>query len=120
MDDHVRRLVVIEDGTRTIYRHVEDRPDNRSDLPRPYVISDIMEPTEQVDGRFYTSKKEFRRVGRELGLIEVGNEKLPPKQRGSSDPKFKRLRKQSLKDSLDKYRAGHRARTTNDRHDGCD
>ena len=26
------------------------------DLPMPYVISDIMDPVEQVDGKFYTSK----------------------------------------------------------------
>ena len=29
-------------------------PPKRGDLPLPYVISDIMEPTEQVDGKFYT------------------------------------------------------------------
>jgi len=103
-----RRLVIIEDGTRTIYTHVEDRPDNRSDLPLPYVISDHMEPTEQVDGRFYTSKAQFRKVGREHGLTEVGNEKPQPKQRGSIAPEFKRMRKQHLKNTLDKYRAGHR------------
>ena len=107
-------MVVIEDGNRTIYRHVEDRDPKASDLPRPYVISDIMEPTEQVDGRFYTSKKAFRKVGRELGLTEVGNEKVPPKQRGTDDIQFKRARKQALKTAIDKYRAGHRSRTNHD------
>ena len=107
----MRRLVVIEDGNRTIYRHVEDRPDNRSDLPRPFVISDLMEETEHVDGRTYTSKSAFRRVTREHGLTEVGNEKLPPKQRGTTSKKFKQARKQDIKTAIDKYRAGHRART---------
>ena len=49
----------------------------RSNLPLPNVISDHMEPTEQVDGRFYTSKSAFRAVGKANGLVEIGNEKLP-------------------------------------------
>ena len=55
----------------------------RSDLPMPMVISDTMDPVEQVDGKFYTSKRQYRAVGRAHGLIEVGNEKLPPKVRAS-------------------------------------
>jgi len=50
----------------------------RSRLPMPHIISDTMDPVEQVDGRFYTSKRQFRAVGRALGLIEVGNEKQKP------------------------------------------
>ena len=47
-------------------------PPARSDLPLPYVISDTMPPTEQVDGRFYTSKSQFRAVGRSAwASIEV-------------------------------------------------
>lgn len=84
-------------------------PPKRSDLPLPNVISDIMEPTEQVDGRFYTSKAQFRRVGRELGLTEVGNEKLPPKWRSTDLPETKRRRKQDIKNAMEKYQAGHRS-----------
>ena len=58
-------------------------PPKRGELPLPYVISDTMEPTEQVDGKFYTSKREFRRVGRSHGLTEVGTEKFKPKQRAT-------------------------------------
>ena len=60
---------------------VKRTPQNfaRSDHPQPYVISDIMPPTEQVDGKFYTSKSAFRAVGRANGLTEVGTEKLKPK-----------------------------------------
>lgn len=87
-------LVEIEPGR---FRFVRERPPPaRSDLPCPYVISDTMEPTEQVDGKFYTSKREFRAVGRALGLVEVGNEKLPPKQRASLDPKNIRARREAL------------------------
>ena len=83
-------------------------PPKRGELPLPYVISDIMEPTEQVDGNFYTSKSQFRSVGRSLGLIEVGNEKLKPKTRASNDRKVKEERKQSIKIAIEKYKAGHR------------
>jgi len=82
----------------------------RSDLPRPNVISDIMEPTEQVDGRFYTSKAAFRATGRALGLTEVGNEKVKPKQRASAGREEKTRRRETLKIALEKYKAGHRAK----------
>ena len=55
-----------------------------SALPLPYVISDTMPPTEQVDGKFYESKSAFRAVGRALGLTEVGNEKPKPKMRATA------------------------------------
>lgn len=84
-------------------------PAKRGDLPLPYVISDTMEPTEQVDGKFYTSKRQFRAVGRSLGLTEVGTEKLKPKTtRASSDRQVKEARKQSIKIAIEKYKAGHR------------
>jgi hypothetical protein len=51
-------------------------PVRRSDLPCPMLISDDMQAAEHVDGKFYTSKSSFRRVTRENGLTEVGNEKL--------------------------------------------
>ena len=56
----------------------------------PYVIRDEMPPTEQVDGVFYTSKAKFRAKGRELGLIEVGNEKVPAKHRATETPEYKK------------------------------
>lgn len=80
----------------------------RSDLPVPYVISDIMEPLEQVDGKFYTSKREFRAVGRALGLIEVGNEKLKPLTRSTDRPEIKTARRKSIKTAIEKYQAGIR------------
>jgi hypothetical protein len=80
----------------------------RSDLPLPYVISDTMEPTEQVDGKFYTSKRAFRATGRALGLIEVGNEKFKPKTRASEAHAVKEARRTAIKTAVEKYRAGHR------------
>jgi hypothetical protein len=86
-------------------RHLKRRAEN---LPLPYVISDIMEPTEQVDGKFYTSKRAFRAVGRSLGLTEVGNEKFKPKQRSTDLRETKISRRESLKVAIEKYKAGHR------------
>ena len=79
----------------------------RSDLPLPYVISDEMPPTEQVDGRFYTSKAKFRAVGRQLGLTEMGNDKRPPKKRIHST---RAERMASLHKAVAQYKAGRRVR----------
>ena len=67
-----------------------------------------MEPTEQVDGKFYTSKRQFRAVGRALGLIEVGTEKPKPRQRPSVSRETKQQRRAQIKTALEKYAAGHR------------
>jgi hypothetical protein len=99
-------LVEVEPG-RWRVRRVDTAP-ARSSLPLPYVISDIMEPTEQVDGRFYTSKAAFRRVGRELGLTEVGNEKPKPKVRATADRSVKEARRQSIKKAVERFKSGHR------------
>jgi hypothetical protein len=85
-------------------------PVARSSLPCPMVISDEMAPTEQVDGRFYTSKRAFRATGRALGLTEVGNEKPPPKWRSTDTKAVKAARRQALKTATEKYKAGHRLR----------
>ena len=87
-------LVEIEPGR---FRFVRPSPPPaRSTLPCPHVISDEMEPTEQVNGIYYTSKSTFRAVGRALGLTEVGNEKFKPKQRASADPNVKQARREAL------------------------
>lgn len=104
----MRRWVEIERDGRTIGTFVDDGPAvARSALPLPYVISDAMDATEQVDGKFYESKSEFRAVGKALGLTEVGNEKLSPRVRSTRQPGFKEKRKRVLKDALEKVRAGY-------------
>lgn len=74
----------------------------RSALGFPMVISDTMEPTEHVDGRFYTSKQAFRAVTKREGLIEIGTEKLPKpvRQRGS-----RAERMQAIKTAAEKLSA---------------
>ena len=101
-------IIEIEPGRWRVKR--ERGPVARSALAFPMVISDEMDPVEQVDGRFYTSKAAFRRVGRSLGLIEVGNEKFKPKQRASSDPRVKRARRDALGRAIARYRNGERVR----------
>ena len=74
-------------------------------LAAPYVITDTMPPIEQVDGRFYESKRAFRAVGRSLGLTEVGNSKLPPKQfTGLPRPALR----EAFRRAMAEYREGRR------------
>ena len=86
---------------------VKRTPQNfaRSEHPLPYVISDSMPPTEQVDGVFYESKRRFRQVGRELGLIEVGNEKFAPRTRPSASKEHEAARLQSVKKAMEQVRS---------------
>jgi len=85
-------------------------PVARSALPCPMVISDEMPPVEQVDGRYYTSKRQYRAVGRAHGLTEVGNEKFAPKRRSTSEREVKEARRKTLRTAVEKYKAGHRPR----------
>ncbi len=70
----------------------------RSDLAFPMIISDEMPDTEHVDGRFYSSKSSYRRVTRANGCIEVGDQKLPPRQIKGPDRK-------GIKDAVEKAKA---------------
>lgn len=95
-------------------RFVVDRPRGpvaRSALPLPYVISDEMPETEQVDGRFYTSKAAFRAVGKAHGLTEVGNEKIKPrKHRDMTKRERAKARRDALGIAVARYKAGERVR----------
>ena len=99
-------LIEIEPGRWRIKK--ETSPPARSPLPCPHIISDIMDATEQVDGRFYTSKSQFRSVGKALGLIEVGTEKFKPKQRTTTDRSLKKKRREAIQKAVARYRNGER------------
>ena len=100
------KLVEIEPGR---FRFVKPQTaPARSTLPMPYVISDEMPPLEQVDGRFYTSKRMFRAVGRAHGLTEVGNEKPKPKVRATASAATRAQRRDAIKTAVQKFRAGHK------------
>ena len=51
----------------------------------PMVISDTMDPTEHIDGRFYDSKTKFRAVTKAHGCVEIGND--PARLRKPAKPK---------------------------------
>lgn len=99
-------LIEIEPGRWRVRR--DATPPARSPLSCPNVISDIMEPIEQVDGRFYSSKSQYRAVGRAHGLTEVGNEKPKPKTRATAEKAVKEARRQSLRKAVERYKAGER------------
>jgi hypothetical protein len=101
-------LVEIEPGRWRVVK--QTTPPARSALSCPFIISDFMPPTEQVDGLFYTSKSQFRAVGKSLGLIEVGNEKLKPKVRASADPAHRKRRREAIGRAIARYKAGERSR----------
>jgi hypothetical protein len=111
MTDGVTELVEVAPGRwRFVKPQLHPARSARSDLPCPYVISDIMPPTEQVDGKFYTSKSQFRAVGRSLGLIEVGNEKFKPLVRSTERPGAKRARRESVERAIAEFHSGRRPR----------
>jgi len=85
-------------------------PPQRSSLSAPMLISDEMSATEQVDGKFYTSKAAFRAVGRAHGLTEVGTEKFREKQRETERFTTRQKRREAIKIAREKVRAGYRAR----------
>jgi len=89
-------------------RHEKQRAEN---MPLPFVISDTMDPVEQVDGKFYTSKSAFRAVGRANGLVEVGNEKMKPKARTSTTREAKDARRKAIHVAVQKFKAGVRTRS---------
>ena len=65
----------------------------------PHVISDTMPATEHVDGRFYESKSAFRRVTRENGYVEIGND--PARLRKPERPKGdKTKRREAVKKAV--------------------
>jgi hypothetical protein len=99
-------LIEVEPGKWRVKRL--SQPPARSRLPLPYVISDTMEPTEQVDGKFYTSKQQFRAVGKALGLVEVGNDKarFHVKQQRTSDSRVEtEKRARAVKTAIEKFKS---------------
>ena len=107
-------LIEVEPGKWRVKR-AELRPQRSDTLPLPYVISDTMPPTEQVDGKFYTSKRAFRAVGRALGLTEVGNEKFKPRVRPSQSRETKAARRRTLERAMAEYKLGRRPKRTQHR-----
>jgi hypothetical protein len=67
-----------------------------------------MPPTEQIDGKFYTSKRAFRAVGRAHGLTEVGDQKFAPKRRSTDDRSVQAARRDAIKKAIAQHKSGRR------------
>ena len=104
----IRRLIEVAPGKWRLVSKQKLQM-KRANMPLPYVISDTMDPVEQVDGKFYTSKSRFRAVGKSLGLIEVGNEKLKPNvTRASTREESKKNREKAIGKAIAEFKAGRR------------
>lgn len=77
-------------------------PPARSDLACPMFNSDTMDPVEHVDGKFYTSKSQYRAVTKAHGYIEVGND--PARHKRPLKPKPDR---KAIKEAVAKAVAQH-------------
>lgn len=79
-------------GWRKVYGDRSPTPQGNPDLACPRVITDTMDLTEHVDGRFYDSKSAFRAVTKREGFIEVGNDPARHKliEKPKPDPRQRR------------------------------
>lgn len=57
----------------------------RSDLPRPMVISDDVDCASPISGERFTSKSELRRHYRMNGMREIGNDTIKPRDNDEED-----------------------------------
>lgn len=97
----------IGDG-RQVYRRVPEPGGKRSDLPVPMIIGDHMDAAEHpCDGKTYESKSAFRRVTKQNGCIEVGND--PQRFKKYALPKPDRTTiKESILKAESKVKNGYR------------
>ncbi len=79
--------MIVTDEYRANYGLIEwgplpqSKPRERAQNVAPYVISDTMDGTwHPATGQVLDSKSKFRRITRELGLTEVGNERMMPRE----------------------------------------
>lgn len=77
-------------------------PARANGLAVPMVITDTMDPVEHVDGKFYTSKSQYRAVTKAHGYIEVGND--PARHKRQPKPKPDR---KAIKEAVAKAVAQH-------------
>lgn len=92
---------------REVYRRVDTGPaPQRSDLPRPMVITDTMDPVQSAaDGKWYTSKSTIRAGYKAHGLVEVGNDPARLRVRQQRQPD-----RQAIRDALKTAKAAAEAR----------
>ena len=75
---------------------------------RPNVISDTMPETRHMaDGKYYTSKSEYRKATRAAGCVEVGNDVAPLMQRKPVELDRKQ-RKEDIGRAIQMVKEGYR------------
>ena len=89
---------------------VIDEPVAASSLPRPYVVSDSLggEVKHMATGRMLDSKSEHRRLNKELGLVELGNEKSAHLKQERPAKLDKAQRKNDIRKAIHELRNGRR------------
>lgn len=89
---------------------VIDEPKAASSLPRPYVVSDNLgqQVKHMATGRMLDSKSEHRRLNKELGLVELGNEQKAHLSQPKPAKLDKRERKNDIRKAISELRNGRR------------
>lgn len=101
-----------------INRNYFEQHDKRADFPAPGVISDglggdVNGLRHMCNGRMYDSKSNFRRVTKDHGCIEIGNEYNKPFTGRAPDTtrkERKAKRVEAIKRTIDDYKSGRIAR----------
>ena len=82
-------------------------PSSRSDLPSPMVVSDTIDALRHHGtGEMLESKSAFRRRNKELGYVEIGNEK--PKGRRTPVKMDRQQRKNDIRKAIYQLKNGKR------------
>jgi hypothetical protein len=82
----------------------------RSSLPAPFIASDSlgMEVKHLATGRMSDSKSEHRRLNKQLGLVELGNEKKAHLSQPAPTKLDKRERKNAIRKAIKELKEGRR------------
>lgn len=74
--------------------------------PKVHIISDTMDETRHMgDGRYYTSKSEFRKATKACDCVEIGNDSSLYKQR-TKIPLSREQRREDIKHTIYNLRNG--------------
>lgn len=99
---------------RFVYRHgklvpkhsvnnIEDIDDKRSDLPSPMIAPRFPEHRNMATGQWVDDRRHHREILKRHGLTEVGNEKMPSKDKGPSRADIAA----DIKESIEQLKQGY-------------
>jgi hypothetical protein len=89
---------------------VIDEPRAASKLPRPYIVSDNLGGgiKHLATGQVLDSKSAHRKLNKELGLVELGNEKKAHLSQPAPTKLDKRERKNAIRKAIKELKEGRR------------